>query len=56
MTSESDVDRKATPVSRSSECSATALIRLPLWASATSRPSDRHTGCEFSQELAPVVE
>jgi hypothetical protein len=56
MTSESDVERKATPRPRSSPCSSTALTRLPLWASATSRRSARHTGCEFSHELAPVVE
>ncbi len=41
MISESDVERNATPRSRSSECSSTALIRLPLWASATSRLSER---------------
>ncbi len=56
MISESDVDRNVTPASRSSPCSSTALVRLPLWASATSRRSARHTGCEFSHELAPVVE
>ena len=56
MISESDVERNATPRSRSEECSSTALIRLPLWASATSRRSARHTGCEFSHDDAPVVE
>ena len=55
-TSESDVERKPTPAARSSVCSSTALIRLPLWPSATSRLSARQTGCEFSHELAPVVE
>ena len=56
MISESDVERKETPRSSSSACSSTALIRLPLWASATSRTSERHTGWVFSHELAPVVE
>ena len=56
MTSESDVERKPTPRARSSACSSTALMRLPLWPSATSRRSARHTGCEFSHEFAPVVE
>ena len=51
MISESDVERNATPRSRSSACSSTALIRLPLWASATSRRSARQTGCEFSHEF-----
>ena len=37
MISESDVERNATSCSRSSACSSTALIRLPLWASASSR-------------------
>ena len=55
MISESEVERKATPLLRSSSCSSTALTRLPLWPSATSRRSARHTGCEFSHELAPVV-
>jgi hypothetical protein len=37
------------------------LIRLPLWASASSRrdpfvPSERCTGWEFSQAFDPVVE
>jgi hypothetical protein len=35
MISESEVERNFTPRSESSECSSTALIRLPLWASAT---------------------
>ena len=56
ITSESDVERNPTPFSRSSPCSSTALIRLPLWASATSRRSARQTGWVFSHELAPVVE
>ena len=56
MISESDVERNETPRSRSSPCSSTALIRLPLWASATSRRSARQTGCEFSHDDAPVVE
>jgi hypothetical protein len=41
MISESDVERKLTPRSRSSAWSSTALIRLPLCASATSRRSER---------------
>ena len=56
MISESDVERNETPRSLSSVCSSTALTRLPLWPSATSRRSARQTGCEFSHELAPVVE
>ena len=61
MISESEVEAKLTPRARSSECSSTALIRFPLWASASSRrlppaPSARCTGCEFSQALDPVVE
>ncbi len=56
MISESDVDRNETPCARSSPWSSTALIRLPLWASATSRRSARQTGCEFSHDEAPVVE
>ncbi len=56
MISESEVERKETPLAASSACSSTALMRLPLWARATSRTSERQTGCEFSHELAPVVE
>jgi hypothetical protein len=56
MISESDVDRNATPASRRSPCRSTALIRLPLCASASSRRSARQTGWEFSHEEAPVVE
>ncbi len=61
MISESDVELNVTPSSSSSLCSSTALIRLPLCASASSRrepfvPSERCTGCEFSQALEPVVE
>ena len=56
MISESDVERNETPRPRSSACSSTALIRLPLCASAISRRSARQTGCEFSHEEAPVVE
>ena len=56
MISESDVERNATPTSSSSAWRATALTRLPLWASATSRRSARQTGWVFSHELAPVVE
>ena len=37
MISESEVELNVTPRSDSSSCSSTALIRLPLWASATSR-------------------
>ena len=55
MISLSDVERKLTPFSRSSWCSSTALTRLPLWASATSRLSARQTGWEFSHVFAPVV-
>ena len=56
MISESEVERNETPRSRSSVWSSTALTRLPLWPSATSRRSARQTGCEFSHEFAPVVE
>ena len=61
MISESEVELKVTPRSASSSWSSTALIRLPLWASATSRreplvPSERWTGWEFSQAFEPVVE
>ena len=61
MISESDVEAKLTPRARSAACSSTALIRLPLWASASSRrlpplPAARCTGCEFSQAFEPVVE
>ena len=56
MISESEVERNVTPVSRSSECSSTALTRFPLCASATSRRSARQTGWVFSHEFAPVVE
>ena len=56
MISESEVPRKAMPRSFSSPQSSTALVRLPLWASASSRPSSRQTGCAFSQEPPPVVE
>ena len=56
MISESDVPRNWTPLSLSSPWSSTALIRLPLWASATWRRSERQTGCAFSQAEDPVVE
>ena len=61
MISESEVELNVTPRSSSSSCSSSALIRLPLCASATSRreplvPSERCTGCEFSHALEPVVE
>ena len=56
MISESDVERNVTPRARSSACSSTALTRLPLCASATSRRSARQTGWVFSHEFAPVVE
>jgi hypothetical protein len=61
MISESDVELNVTPRSRSSECSSTAFVRLPLCASASSRrlppvPSLRCTGCEFSHSFEPVVE
>ena len=56
MISESEVPRNETPSSVSREWSSTAFIRLPLWASATWRRSDRHTGCAFSQAEEPVVE
>ena len=56
MISESEVPRKAMPLSFSSPQSSTALVRLPLWARAISRPSSRQTGCAFSQEPPPVVE
>ena len=61
MISESDVEPNSTPAARSSACSSTALIRLPLCASASSRrlpraPAARCTGCEFAQAFEPVVE
>ena len=56
MISESEVPRNSRPLRRSSLYSSTALVRLPLWASASSRPSSRQTGCAFSQEPPPVVE
>ncbi len=62
MISESEVEENVTPSARSSACSSTALMRLPLWASAISRrlpppaPADRCTGWEFSHSLEPVVE
>ena len=56
MISESDVELNGTSRPRSSEWSWTALIRLPLCASASSRRSERCTGCAFSQALDPVVE
>ena len=56
MISESDVERNDTPCALSSPCSCTALTRLPLWASAISRRSERWTGWAFSHALEPVVE
>ena len=56
MISESEVPRNWTPRSLSSACSSTALIRLPLCASATWRRSERQTGWAFSQADEPVVE
>ena len=56
MISESEVERNETPASRRPACSSTALMRLPLWASASSRRSERWTGWAFSQALEPVVE
>ncbi len=56
MISESEVPRKSIPRSFRAAQSSTALVRLPLWASATSRPSSRQTGWAFSQEPPPVVE
>ena len=56
MISESEVPRKEMPLAFSSFQCSTALVRLPLWASASSRPSSRQTGCAFSQEPPPVVE
>ena len=61
MISESELELKLTPRSSSSSCSSTALMRLPLCASASSRreplvPSERCTGWEFSHALEPVVE
>ena len=56
MISESDVPRSSTPDSRSSLWSSTALVRLPLCARASSRPSSRQTGCAFSHAPPPVVE
>ena len=56
MISESDVPRNWTPRAESSSWSSTALIRLPLCASATWRPSERQTGWAFSHADEPVVE
>ena len=56
MISESEVPRNRTPRSLSSACSSTALMRLPLWARATCRRSERQTGWAFSQAEDPVVE
>ena len=61
MISESDVEANSTPAARSSACNSTALIRLPLWPSASSRrlpaaPAARCTGCELAQAFEPVVE
>ena len=62
MISESEVEVNCTPSARSSAWSSTALMRLPLWASAISRrlpppaPAERWTGWEFSHSLDPVVE
>ena len=61
MISESELELKLTPFSSSSSWSSSALMRLPLWARASSRreplvPSERCTGWEFSHALEPVVE
>ncbi len=56
MISESEVPRSFTPCSVSSLWSSTALVRFPLWARASSRPSSRQTGWAFSQAPPPVVE
>ena len=56
MISESDVELNGTSRSRSSAWSSTALIRLPLWASASVRRSSRTIGWVFSHSEAPVVE
>ena len=56
MISESEVERNGTSRPRSSECSSTALIRLPLWASASVRRSSRTIGWAFSHSEEPVVE
>ena len=56
MISESEVDLNGTSRPRNSAWSSTALIRLPLWASASVRLSSRTIGCVFSHSEAPVVE
>ena len=56
MISESDVELNGMSRSRSSACRSTALIRLPLCASASVRRSSRTIGCVFSQADLPVVE
>ena len=56
MISESEVERNGTSRPRSSACSSTALIRLPLWASASVRRSSRTIGWAFSHSEEPVVE
>ena len=56
MISESEVDWNGTSRPRSSACSSTALMRLPLWASASVRRSSRTIGWAFSHSEEPVVE
>jgi hypothetical protein len=61
ISSESLVLVNVTPAARRPAWSSTALMRLPLWASASSRvfppaPAERWTGWEFSHALEPVVE
>ncbi len=56
MISESDVELNEKPRSCSSEYRSTALIRLPLCASASVRRSSRTIGCVFSHADLPVVE
>ncbi len=57
MTSVSDVERRVTPISASSARISSALVRFPLWPSATVRERPWTTiGCAFTQCVDPVVE
>ena len=57
MTSVSEVDSKRMPLASSSSRSSVVFVRLPLWPSASVRPSRwRTTGCAFCHCDEPVVE
>ena len=55
MISESEVELKLTPCSRSSACSSTALMRLPLWASASSRLAAACPAAVHRLRVLPLV-